>query len=172
MTLPATLTAGQSVSFSVSVLANLNWQCATGSLAITSNATNSALDGSLSGTGLTPGQLTAAAASLSFGSVATGSNTSLTETLTNSEEPPASQSLPRPRAATGFAFTVSGFTSPATLTAGQSVSFSVKAPANLKRERTPRSLAVTSERQQFRVNIPLSGTGLTPGSAHCSPGDQ
>jgi hypothetical protein len=164
LTLPATLTAGQSVSFSV-MFSPTSTGSATGSLAITSNATNSALYVPLSGTGLTPGQLTAAAASLSFGSVATGSNTSLTETLTNSGGTSVAISA---LAATGFGFTVSGLTLPATLTAGQSVSFSVKFSPTSSGSATG-SLAVTSNASNSALNIPLSGTGLTPGQLTAAP---
>ena len=113
LTLPTTLTAGQSISFSV-MFSPISSGSVTGSLAINSNASNSAISVPLSGTGLTPGQLTAAPASLSFGNVATGSNASLTETLTNSGGTSVAISA---LAATGSGFTVSGLTLPATLTA-------------------------------------------------------
>src|SRR6202035_547070 len=75
LTLPATLTTGQSVSFSVKFSPTSSGS-ATRSLAITSNASNSTLNVPLSGTGLTPGQLTSTPTSLSFGNVTTGSSAS------------------------------------------------------------------------------------------------
>ena len=164
LTLPATLTAGQSVSFSV-MFSPTSSGSATGSVAITSNASNSALNVPLSGTGLTPGQLTAAPASLSFGSVATGSNASLTETLTNSGGTSVAISA---LAATGSGFTASGLTLPATLTAGQSVSFSVKFSPTSSGSATG-SLAITSNASNSALNVPLSGTGLTPGQLTAAP---
>ena len=164
LTLPATLTAGQSVSFSV-MFSPTSSGSATGSLAITSNASNSALNVPLSGMGFTPGQLTAAPASLSFGSVATGSNASLTETLTNSGGTSVAISA---LAATGSGFTASGLTLPATLTAGQSVSFSVMFSPTSSGSVTG-SLAITSNASNSALNILLSGTGLTPGQLTSTP---
>ena len=164
LTLPATLTAGQSVSFSVMFSPTSSGSDA-GSVAITSNASNSALNVPLSGTGLTPGQLTVAPASLSFGNVATGSNASLTETLTNSGGTSVAISA---LAATGSGFTVGGLTLPATLTAGQSVSFSVMFSPTLSGGATG-SVAITSNASNSALNVPLSGTGLTPGQLTSTP---
>ena len=55
-----------------------------GNLSIASNASNPNLSVPLSGSGVTPGALTATVPSLSFGSVQVGSSHTLSETLTNS----------------------------------------------------------------------------------------
>jgi hypothetical protein len=50
---------------------------------VVSNASNSTVNVSLSGTGTAPGQLTANPASLAFGSAQTGSSVTLADSLTN-----------------------------------------------------------------------------------------
>ena len=118
-----------------------------------------------SGSGFSSGPLTSTPTSLSFGNVATGSNTSLTETLTNSGGTSVAVSA---LATTGSGFTVSGLTLPATLTAGQSVSFSVKFSPTSSGSATG-SLAITSNASNSALNVPLSGMGFTPGQLTAAP---
>ena len=73
LSLPITLNAGQSVSFNVA-FSPTSGGSASGNLAITSNASNPALNVPLSGTGTTPGQLTASPTNLGFGSVQVGNS--------------------------------------------------------------------------------------------------
>ena len=82
LTLPMTLNAGQSTSFSVQFAPTVTGGVS-GSVAVTSNGGNPNLNIALSGNGTTPGALSATPASLAFGSVQVGNNTSLSETLTN-----------------------------------------------------------------------------------------
>ncbi|HET6177239.1 MAG TPA: choice-of-anchor D domain-containing protein [Candidatus Sulfotelmatobacter sp.] len=164
LTLPTTLNAGQSASFSVK-FSPTSAGSVSGNLAITSNATNSALNVPLSGTGVAPGQLTAASTSLSFGNVNTGSSASLTETVTNSGGASVTISS---AAATGFGFSANGMTLPATLNAGQSVSFSVAFSPTSGGSVTG-NLAIASNATNSTLNVPLSGAGITPGQLTAAP---
>ena len=65
LNLPLTLAAGQSTSFKV-VFAPQTGTSVTGNIAIASNASNSTLNVSLSGAGVTPGSLSASSSSLSL----------------------------------------------------------------------------------------------------------
>ncbi|HEY4765075.1 MAG TPA: choice-of-anchor D domain-containing protein, partial [Candidatus Sulfotelmatobacter sp.] len=122
LTLPVTLTAGQSISFSV-VFSPTTGGGASGSVSITSTASNTNLSIPLSGTGMTQGTLTANPTSLAFGNVQDGSSATLSETLTNTGGSSLTISA---ASASGTGFSLSGLTLPVTLTAGQSTSFSVK----------------------------------------------
>jgi hypothetical protein len=164
LTLPTTLTAGQSVSFSTMFSPTVGGGV-TGNLAITSNAANSALNVPLTGTGMTPGQLTSNPTSLGFGSVTTGSSGSLTETLTNSGGTSVTISA---ASTTGSGFSVGGLTLPTTLTAGQSVSFSTKFSPTVGGGVTG-NLAITSNAANSALNVPLTGTGMTPGQLTSNP---
>ena len=164
LTLPATLTAGQSLSFSAKFSPTAGGSV-TGNLAITSSAGNSTLNVPLIGTGITPGQLTSTLASLGFGSVTTGSSGSLTETLTNSGGTSVTISA---ASTTGSGFSVSGLTLPATLTAGQSVSFNTMFSPTAGGAVTG-NLAITSNAANSTLNVPLIGTGITPGQLTSTP---
>src|SRR6202040_1503436 len=120
LSLPATLAAGQSVTFSVT-FAPTTGGSASGNLSITSNASNPSLGIPLSGSGVTPGSLTATASSLNFGSVQVGNSQTLSETLTNS----GGSSVTIAQATPGAPYSMSGLSLPATLAAGQSATFNV-----------------------------------------------
>ena len=165
---PVTLYAGQSVSCNVT----FNPQSAvtsSGSIAFTfhnrhNNGTVTMTE-PVSGTGVTPGQLTSALASLGFGSVTTGSSASLTETLTNSGATSVAISA---ASTTGSGFSVSGLTLPTTLTAGQSVSFSITFSPTAGGSVTG-NLAITSNASNPTLAIPLSGTGVAQGMLGSNP---
>jgi hypothetical protein len=159
LNLPLKLTAGQSSpSFSV-VFTPQAAGAANGSLLITSNASNPSLTIPLSGTGVTPGLLTATTTSLSFGNVQTGNNKSLAETLTNT----GGTSLKITQASTtGAGFSVTGLNLPLILGPGQSSpSFNVVfAPQSAGAVNG--NLVLTSDASNPTFNVPLSGTGVTP----------
>src|SRR2546426_1495228 len=113
------LTPSQSVTLNVLFAPGVTGSV-TGSVNVTSNATNSPAAISLSGTGV-QGQLTPNPASVSFGSVLVGSNGSQTVTLTNTGTASVTISA---ASASGTGFTISGITAPLTLSPGQSTSFS------------------------------------------------
>ena len=127
--LPATLNPGQTATFNA-IFAPTAAGASSGTLAIKSNASNTTLSVSLSGTGVAQGQLGANPASLAFGSVQIGKSTSLTETLTNSGGTSISISA---ASASGSGYSLSGLSLPLTLNAGQSTSFTVTFPHGERR---------------------------------------
>ena len=164
LSLPLTLTAGQSKTFSV-VFAPSSAGGVSGNLAIISNGSNPTLNIPLSGTGVTPGALSANPTSLSFGNVQIGNSSTLSETLTNTG---GSSVTITQATATGAGFSVSGLSLPVTLTAGQSKTFSVVF-APLSAGSVSGNLAVISNGSNPTLNIPLSGTGVTPGTLSANP---
>jgi hypothetical protein len=163
VTLPITLNPGQSVSFNAT-FSPTSAGAFSGNLAIASNASNSALNVPLSGTGVTLGQLTASPASLSFGSVLVGNTQALAETLTNS----GGTSITISAAGATSSFSASGLSVPVTLNPGQSVSFTV-AFSPTSAASISGGLAVTSNASNASLNVPLAGTGTTPGQLAASP---
>jgi hypothetical protein len=164
LALPATLTPNQTVTFNVK-FAPAAAGAVSGNLAIVSDASNSPLNIALSGTGVTQGQITPNPTSLSFGSVTVGSNKTLSETLTNS----GGSSLTISAATvTGAGFTISGLPLPLTLTAGQSTTFNVQfAPTTAGA--VSGNVTITSNGANPTLNIPVSGTGVTPGTLSANP---
>jgi hypothetical protein len=164
LNLPITLSASQSASLSVTFSPTSSGTVA-GGMTITSNASNPTVTVALSGTGITPGQLVASPASLSFGSVPVGGSVSLSQTLTNSGGSALTISQITP---SGTGFGISGIVLPVNLAAGQSTTFSVSfAPqsgGNLVG-----NLALTSTGSNPSLSVPLSGTGSLPGQLTLSP---
>jgi hypothetical protein len=164
LTLPLTLNAGQSTSFSVQ-FAPVATGGVSGNIRLTSNGSNPTLNIALSGSGTTPGGLSANPASLAFGSVQVGSNSSLSETLTNTG---GSNVTISQATATGAGFSIIGLALPATLTPNQSVAFTVKFAPTAGGNVTG-NLAIVSDAPGSPLNIALSGTGVTPGSLIANP---
>ena len=162
---PLTLAAGQSTSFSVTFTPQATG-AANGNIAFASNASNSPLNVPLSGSGMAPGSLSATPAGLNFSNVQTGKNQTLTETLTNSG---GSSVTITQAAVTGSGFTANGLNLPLTLASGQSSpSFNVMfAPQSTGA--VSGTLSLTSNASNPTLNIPLSGTGVTPGSLIANP---
>jgi Abnormal spindle-like microcephaly-assoc'd, ASPM-SPD-2-Hydin len=164
LTLPLTLSAGQSTNFNVLFSPQASGNVS-GNVALISNASNPTLNISLSGTGVAPGLLTANPTSQSFGNVATGSSKTLSQTLTNSGGSALTISQVTP---SGSGFSSSGINPPVTLSAGQSYTFSVTftpAVAGAASE----TLAVTSNGSNPNFSIALSGTGVAPGQLAVAP---
>jgi len=159
VTLPFTLASGASKSFNV-VFAPTTAGTPTGTLTVTSDASNPSLTVSLSGTATTSGTLTATTSPLSFGSVTVNQSKALSETITN---PGGSAITVSQATATGTGYSLNGLTLPLTLAAGASKSFNVVfAPTT---SGSPAgTLTVTSDAPNPSLSIPLSGTGATPGS--------
>jgi hypothetical protein len=158
LTLPVTLAAGKSTSMTVT-FAPASAGSVTGSVTITSNAPNPTLVVPLSGTGTTPGTLSANPASLSFGSVQVASSGKLSETLTNTG---GSNVTISQDTVTGLGFSVSGFSLPLTLTPGQSDTFSViYAPQSAGS--AAGSISIVSNASNPTLTIPLSGTATAAG---------
>jgi hypothetical protein len=164
LAMPLTLNAGQSTSFTV-VFAPTASGAASGSVSITSNASDSSLSIPLSGTGVTQGTLAANPTSLAFGSVQVGNNTSLSETLTNSGGSSLTISA---ASASGTGFSLSGLALPLTLNAGQSTSFTVVFTPTASGAASG-SVSITSNASDSSLSIPLSGTGVTSGTLTANP---
>jgi hypothetical protein len=130
---------------------------------LSSNSTTVTLP--VSGTGSTSGQLTTSPTSLGFGSVQVGNSQTLGETLSNSGAASLTISAV---SATGSGFNASGVSLPITLAVGQSVSFTVTfSPAS--GGSVSGNLAVTSDASNPTLNVPLSGTGTSPGQLTTNP---
>jgi Abnormal spindle-like microcephaly-assoc'd, ASPM-SPD-2-Hydin len=164
LTLPLTLGAGQSVTFSV-VFAPQSAGTFSGSVAFTSDGSNPTLNLPLSGTGVTQGTLTSNPTSLAFGNVQVGNNTSLSETLTNTGVSSLTISA---AAASGSGFSLNGLSLPLTLTAGQSTSFTVLFSPTASGAASG-TVSITSNGSNPNLSIPLSGTGVTPGVLAANP---
>lgn len=161
--MPYTLAAGATLSLSVT-FAPTTVTSYSGTLALSSNASNATLSVPLSGTGTKPPQATLAAnpANVNFGSVNTGTTGTQTVTITNSGNASASISQ---ISASGTGFSTSGIpTMPYTLAAGATVSFSVTfAPTTVTSYSG--SLVVNSNSSNSTLSVPLSGTGTQPPQA-------
>src|SRR5207302_888656 len=164
LTLPLTLAAGQGRGFSVSFAPQVAGTV-TGSVTIASDATNPSLTIALSATGLTPGSLVSNPSSLSFGNVQTGTSQTLSATLTNSGGTSVTISQ---ASASGSGYTLSGLSLPTTLSAGQSKTFSVQFAPQTSGS-VSGNVAITSDASNPTLNVPLSGSGVTPGTLGASP---
>src|SRR5208282_5180061 len=165
LTLPLTLTAGQSTSFNV-VFAPTASGAASGSVTITSNGSDSSLSIALSGTGVTQGTLTANPTSLAFGNVQVSNSVNLSETLTNVGGSSVSISQAN---LSGAGFSISGLSGfPITLTPGGSITFTATfTPASAGA--ASGSLSVVSNASNSPLTIALSGTGTASGTLAVSP---
>ena len=154
LTLPLTLTPNQSSTFSIT-FDPAAAGTASGTMSLTvSGSSNVGIP--LSGTGVTPANLTANPTSLTFTNVQVGQSSSQNETVKNTG---GSDAHITAVSATGTGFSVSGITPPVTLTAGQSVTFSIKfAPQSAGS--FSGNVAVASDAQNPTLNIPLSGTAV------------
>ena len=164
LTLPLTLGAGQSTSFTVLFSPTASGSVS-GNVSVTSNGSDSNLSIPLTGTGVAQGALGANPTSLAFGSVQIGKSSILSEMLTNT----GGSSLTISAAtASGSGYSLSGLTLPLTLSAGQSTSFTVTfSPA--ASGSVSGNVAITSDGSNPNLNIPLSGTGVTQGTLSANP---
>ncbi|HMK22098.1 MAG TPA: choice-of-anchor D domain-containing protein, partial [Terriglobales bacterium] len=121
LTLPMTLNAGQSTSFTVTYAPTAAGNLA-GNIAIMSTGTNATLNIPATGAGVTLGTLTASPASIAFGSIAVGGTQSQSETLKNTGGSPLRIAT---ATVTGAGFGDNGISIPTTLNAGQSLTFNV-----------------------------------------------
>jgi Abnormal spindle-like microcephaly-assoc'd, ASPM-SPD-2-Hydin len=154
---PLTLNPSQSASFTVTFAPQTSG-AASGTVTLTSNASNPALTMSLSGTGnAADGTLAANPSSLTFGSVTVGSKQTLSETITNI----GGSSITVSQVGTsGTGFSASGITAPLILTAGQSATFNVSF-APVSAGDVSGNVTITSTATNPTLNVPLSGTGVT-----------
>jgi hypothetical protein len=156
ITAPLTLTAGQSASFSVT-FAPQSTTSSSGSVLVSSNATNPALSIALSGTAVSQSQGTLAASAVNTGSVVVGTSGSQTGTLSASGASVSVTSVSL-SGANPSEFSISGITFPVTVSTTQPVTFTVNF--------TPGATGAASATASFAstaTNTPttsaLSGTG-------------
>ena len=155
ITTPLTLAAGKGATFTVSFAPTASG-AVTGNLTITSTATNPTLTIPLSGTGATTaGTLSVSPATLALGNVTVGSSGTATGTLT------ASGATVTVTAATtnNSVFTVSAFSLPHTIAAGQSASFTVTCSPTVAGAVTA-TLTFTSNAQPSTTTETLTCTGV------------
>jgi hypothetical protein len=164
ITTPATVNAGQSTTFTVTFTPQTAG-AASGKVTLTSNAPNSTLTISLSGTGITPGQLAGSPSSEAFGSVMVGSQQTASEKITNTGGTSVTISQ---AAVSGTGFSLSGLATPTTLAAGQSATFTV-AFAPQATGSASGAVTVTSNGTNPTLTIPLSGTGIAAGQLTSTP---
>jgi hypothetical protein len=164
ITLPLTLTAGQTTNFSVA-FAPQTTGAVSGGVAISSNASNATLSIGLSGSGISTGTLTATPSSLNLGSVQVGNSAGLSETVTNSG---GSSVTITQAVVTGAGFSTPGLDLPVTLNAGQSLTFTaVFAPQTAVA--VTGGISVVSNASNTTLAISLSGTGTPAGQLSVSP---
>src|ERR1700722_19394415 len=165
LTFPMTLSAGQSATFATQFTPTSNG-AASGSISFPDNAPNSPQTLTMSGTGVaTSSTLAASPATVSFGSVAVGSNGQQNITLTNSGNASATISS---ISASGAGFSVSGLSTPVTVAANQTVNFSAQfAPTTAGA--ASGSITISSTANNSTLSIPLSGSGVQ-GSLTANPG--
>lgn len=164
LTLPLTLDAGQSTGFSVE-FAPQAVGSVSGSVTVTSDASNPTLTIPLSGAGIAPGTLSPNPSSLAFGSVQVGHTFQLPETLTNTGGADVTITADN---IVGSGFNVSGLTLPLTLSPGGSETFYVVFAPQSTGSYTA-SLKITSDASNPTLTIPLSGTGTPLGQLSVNP---
>ncbi|MFZ0958429.1 MAG: choice-of-anchor D domain-containing protein, partial [Candidatus Sulfotelmatobacter sp.] len=149
-----TLLPGATTSFSVT-FAPTTAGTFPGTVTVTSNASNPSLSIPLSGTAVTPpAVLTASPTSLTYTNITVGQTSNQTETIKNTGGTNATISAV---AESGTGFSVSGITTPVTLTPGQSTTFTVTfSPTSITT--FSGTVTVTSNASNPSVAIPLSGT--------------
>lgn len=157
LAMPLSVMAGGSFTFNVG-FAPQSAGNFSGSITFISNTPNSPLVIPLSGTGLAATlQLSASPASLSYGSLATGTSALQTVTLTNTGNSSVSISQV---SESGAGFSVNGIALPLSLAAGQSTSFTVTfAPASAGS--LSGSVTVASNATNSPLTIALAGTGAS-----------
>jgi hypothetical protein len=162
LSLPLALPAGQSVGLSVSFSPTaIGWT--EGTVDISSNASNAALQFEVRGTGVSSEAVAASPSIVSFGQVPPGTVSTVPVVLTNIRSRSVTLSALQ---TTGTGFSMSGPSFPLTLGAGQSVTLSVAF--------SPQS-AGTVGGSLFISNtgaalvIPLTGTGATAGQLTANP---
>jgi hypothetical protein len=120
ISLPLTLTPGQSYTFSVTFGPSISG-AVTGAASVGSKNWRNSLGVPLSGTGTATGQLTVSPTTLNFGNVTDGTTSKLSGTLTASGAAVTVSSA----SSSNAQFVLSGLSFPLTLSAGQSAGFTV-----------------------------------------------
>jgi Protein of unknown function (DUF1573)/Abnormal spindle-like microcephaly-assoc'd, ASPM-SPD-2-Hydin len=162
--LPAVVAAGQNSTISIVFTPNAAGAFSA-TVSIASNASDSAVTISASGTGVSNGQLVLNQTSESFGNVTVGSQSSQTVTLTNNT---ASGVTISQAVVSGSGFSLSGLSTPLALNAGANATFSIVF-APLSAGSVSGNLAITSNAVDPALSMTLSGAGVAPGAMGASP---
>jgi len=168
LSLPLTLAPNQSTTFGV-VFAPTSASASNGLLSITISGSSTSVDIALSGTGVAAATLTATPPSLTFANVQVGQNQTQTETVKNTGGMNGTISQ---ASVTGPGFSISGLSTPVTLTTGQSVSFSVTfAPQSSGN--FSGGVSIASNASNPTVSVTLSGSAISQsqGTLSVSPGN-
>ncbi|MGH9712667.1 MAG: beta strand repeat-containing protein [Candidatus Acidiferrales bacterium] len=156
LTTPKTILAGQNTTFTGQFTPTATGN-ASGTMTISSNATNPTVTIPLSGIG-TQGKLSANPANVSFGSLVTGASASVAITLTNTG---TANVVVSSGSVSGTGFSISGLATPVTLSPAQGTSFTAKfAPTSTGT--FSGSISITSNAPNSPLTIGLSGTGTAP----------
>ena len=162
--LPVVIAAGQTVSLSVKFTPNAAGPF-TGTVSVSSDASNTNSSLSLSGTGVAVGQLTLNPDSQDFGSLTVGSTQSQSVTLTNTG---ASSVTVSQAAVSGTGFKISGISTPLSLDASQSATFTVTFSPQATGT-VDGAVTITSDASNPTLTMALSGTGISMGTLGLSP---
>jgi HYDIN/CFA65/VesB family protein/centrosomal CEP192-like protein/ASPM-SPD-2-Hydin domain-containing protein len=156
LSVPSTLNAGQTLTFSV-IFTPTSAGAATGSLALTADGSVPSLSVALSGTGTAPGQLAASPATSNFGSVTVGTSQTQAGSLVASGASVTVSAV----GSSNAEFVVSGLSLPLTLTAGQTVPFTLKFTPQASGAASS-TITFTSNATNSPVTQAASGNGTAP----------
>jgi hypothetical protein len=162
LTLPLTLAPNQSTTFGTAFTPTATG-ASNGSLSITISGSSTTVDVALSGTGTsgaTGATLAAIPVSLTFTDVQVGKKQSQSATVQNTGGASATISQ---IAASGTGFSVSGISTPLTLSAGQTASFSVTFAPQSAGNFTG-NIAISSSASNPTLNLPLTGSAIAASS--------
>jgi hypothetical protein len=160
LSLPVTLASGQSQGFTV-IFTPQSSGGVSGNLAIANTGSTTTVNVPLSGGPQTSGALTPSPSSLDFGNVQVGTNQTLPETLTNSGGSTVTVTQVNPA---GTGFSVSGFSLPLVLAAGQKQAFNVTF-APVSTGSSSGNLTIISDASNSPTIENLAGIG-TPSPQH------
>ncbi len=164
LTFPLTLAAGQRKSFTVT-FAPQSAGSASGSIAVTTDATNPVVSVPVSAVATAPGALLSNPSSLNFGSVQAGNGQTLSAALTNSGGSSVTVSQ---ASVSGSGFSVSGLNLPLTLAAGQSAAFSVTFNPQSTGSASG-TLSFASDASNGVLALPLTASAPAAGTLASSP---
>jgi len=153
----ATVAAGASCSVSV-IFTPTGAGSRTGTLRFTDSAAGSPHKVTLTGSGVTPGRLTAKPAKVSFGSLTLDGSSSQTVSMSNTGGVSVTISA---ASTSGPGFAIGGLTTPLTLVPNQSSSFTVSFSPSSTGSASG-SIYLTNDGASSPVTIGLSGTGTAP----------
>jgi hypothetical protein len=165
--LPLSLAAGQRITFSISFTPNAAANFSA-TLSVASNASDGTQTLALSGTGTSTTQLQINPTTEPFGNVTVASSKSQVVTLNNATS--SSISITKVTVG-GTGYSLSGITTPLTLTASKTTTFTITFSPKVSGY-TSGSAIISSDAANSSITIPLSGTGVTPavGQLSVSPG--